>query len=167
MPNQFENPANPEAHRKGTAPEILAATGGRVDAFVASVGTGGTITGVGEVLKEKVPAAQVIAVEPDTSAVLSGEEPGPHKIQGIGAGFVPPVLNREVLDRIIRVNDDEAYRTAKELARLEGLLVGISSGANVLAALQVAKELGPEGRVVTVLPDTGERYFSIEKYFNI
>jgi cysteine synthase A len=167
MPNQFENPANPEAHRKGTAPEILAATGGRVDAFVASVGTGGTITGVGEVLKEKVPGAQVIAVEPDTSAVLSGEEPGPHKIQGIGAGFVPPVLNREVLDRIIRVNDDEAYRTAKELARLEGLLVGISSGANVLAALQVAKELGPEGRVVTVLPDTGERYFSIEKYFNI
>jgi cysteine synthase A len=167
MPNQFENPANPEAHRKGTGPEILKATGGRVDAFVASVGTGGTITGVGEVLKAHNPQVQVIAVEPETSAVLSGEEAGPHKIQGIGAGFVPPVLNRGVIDRIIKANDDDAYRTAKQLARLEGLLVGISSGANVLAALQVAKELGPGRRVVTVLPDTGERYFSIEKYFNI
>jgi len=167
MPNQFENPANPQAHRVGTAVEILEATGGRVDAFVASVGTGGTITGVGEVLKEKVPGAQVIAVEPETSAVLSGGEAGPHKIQGIGAGFVPPVLNRAVIDRIIQANDDEAYRTAKQLARMEGLLVGISSGANVLAALQVARELGPGKRVVTVLPDTGERYFSIEKYFNI
>jgi cysteine synthase A len=167
MPNQFENPANPQAHRTGTAVEILEATEGQVDAFVAAVGTGGTITGVGEVLKEKVPGVQVIAVEPETSAVLSGEEAGPHKIQGIGAGFVPPVLNRNVLDRIIKANDDEAYRTAKQLARLEGLLVGISSGANVWAALQVAKELGPGKRVVTVLPDTGERYFSIEKYFNI
>jgi len=167
MPNQFENPANPEAHRRSTGPEILKATGGRVDAFVASVGTGGTITGVGEVLKAHNPQVRVIAVEPETSAVLSGGEAGPHKIQGIGAGFVPPVLNRGVIDRIIKVNDDDAYRTAKQLARMEGLLVGISSGANVLAALQVAKELGPGGRVVTVLPDTGERYFSIEKYFNI
>jgi cysteine synthase A len=167
MPNQFENPANPQAHRIGTGPEILQATEGRVDAFVAAVGTGGTITGVGEVLKEKVPGVQIIAVEPETSAVLSGDEAGPHKIQGIGAGFVPDVLNRGVIDRIIKVNDDEAYRTAKQLARLEGLLVGISSGANALAALQVAKELGEGKRVVTVLPDTGERYFSIEKYFNI
>jgi len=167
MPNQFENQANPEAHRRSTGPEILKATEGRVDAFVASVGTGGTITGVGEVLKAHNPETQVIAVEPETSAVLSGEEAGPHKIQGIGAGFVPPVLNRDVIDRIIKANDDEAYRTAKQLARMEGLLVGISSGANVLAALQVAKELGPGKRVVTVLPDTGERYFSIEKYFNI
>jgi len=167
MPNQFENPANPEAHRQSTGPEILKATEGRVDAFVASVGTGGTITGVGEVLKAHNPEIQIIAVEPETSAVLSGEEAGPHKIQGIGAGFVPPVLNRGVIDRIIKANDDEAYRTAKQLARMEGLLVGISSGANVLGALQVAKELGPGRRVVTVLPDTGERYFSIEKYFNI
>ncbi|MDH4229615.1 MAG: cysteine synthase A [Nitrospirota bacterium] len=167
MPNQFENPANPEAHRKSTAPEILAATEGRVDAFVAAVGTGGTITGVGEVLKAHNAATQIIAVEPETSAVLSGNDPGPHKIQGIGAGFVPPVLNRAVIDRIIKVNDDEAYRTAKNLARMEGLLVGISSGANVWAAMQVARELGTGKRVVTVLPDTGERYFSIEKYFNI
>ena len=167
MPNQFENPANPEAHRRTTGPEIVAATDGQVDAFVASVGTGGTITGVGETLKKANPACQVIAVEPETSAVLSGEDAGPHKIQGIGAGFVPPVLNREVIDRIIKVNDDEAYRTAKKLARLEGLLVGISSGANAWAAIKVARELGPGKRVVTVLPDTGERYFSIEKYFNI
>jgi len=167
MPNQFANPANPAAHRKSTALEILEATDGRIDAFVVAVGTGGTITGVGEVLKEKVAGVQVIAVEPETSAVLSGEEPGPHKIQGIGAGFVPPVLNRDIIDRIIKVGDDDAYRTAKQLARMEGLLVGISSGANALAALQVAKELGPGKRVVTLFPDTGERYFSIEKYFNI
>jgi cysteine synthase A len=167
MPNQFENPANPQAHRTGTALEILEDTDGRIDAFVVAVGTGGTITGVGEVLKEKVPGVQIIAVEPETSAVLSGEEPGPHKIQGIGAGFVPPVLNREIIDRIIKVGDDDAYRTAKQLARTEGLLVGISSGANAVAALQVAKELGPGKRVVTLFPDTGERYFSIEKYFNI
>ncbi|MBI5136382.1 MAG: cysteine synthase A [Nitrospirae bacterium] len=167
MPNQFENPANPAAHRKSTALEILEATGGRIDAFVVAVGTGGTITGVGEVLKERIPGVQVIAVEPETSAVLSGGEPGPHKIQGIGAGFVPPVLNRAIIDRIIKVGDDDAYRTAKQLARMEGLLVGISSGANALAAMQVARELGPGKRVVTLFPDTGERYFSIEKYFNI
>ena len=167
MPNQFENLANPEAHRLSTGPEILAATGGQVDAFVASVGTGGTITGVGEVLKAHNPDVTVIAVEPETSAVLSGEDAGPHKIQGIGAGFVPPVLNRGIIDRIILANDDEAYRTAKQLARMEGLLVGISSGANAWAAIKVAKEMGPGKRVVTVLPDTGERYFSVEKYFNI
>lgn len=167
MPNQFENPANPEAHRRSTGPEILAATDGHVDAFVASVGTGGTITGVGEVLKAHNDQVQVIAVEPETSAVLSGEQPGPHKIQGIGAGFVPSILNTKVIDRIIKVNDDEAYRTAKQLARMEGLMVGISSGANVLASLAVARELGKGKSVVTVLPDTGERYFSIEKYFNI
>ncbi|MFQ5509272.1 MAG: cysteine synthase A [Leptospirillia bacterium] len=167
MPNQFENPANPEAHRLSTGPEILEATDGQVDAFVASVGTGGTITGVGHVLKKNNPDTQIIAVEPETSAVLSGEEAGPHKIQGIGAGFVPPVLDQGVIDRIIKANDDEAYRTAKQLAHEEGLLVGISSGANVCAAIQVARELGAGKRVVTVLPDTGERYFSIEKYFNI
>ncbi|HSG05811.1 MAG TPA: pyridoxal-phosphate dependent enzyme, partial [Nitrospiria bacterium] len=135
--------------------------------FVAGVGTGGTITGVGEVLKSRLPGVQIVAVEPSTSAVLSGSEPGPHKIQGIGAGFVPKALNRSVIDRIITVTDDESYRTAKELAKQEGLLVGISSGANVLAAQKVAKTLGAGKRVVTVLPDTGERYISVEKYFNI
>jgi cysteine synthase A len=171
MPDQFSNPANPEIHRRTTAVEILeameSASGGTIDAFVAGVGTGGTITGVGEVLKTKNPRVQIVAVEPSTSAVLSGGEPGPHKIQGIGAGFVPKVLNRAIIDRIITVTDDEAYRTAKLLAREEGLLVGISSGANVIAAQRVAKALGPGKQVVTVLPDTGERYISIEKYFNI
>jgi len=167
MPDQFSNPANPEIHRQTTALEIWEAMDGRIDAFVAGVGTGGTITGVGEVLKARLPQVQIVAVEPTASAVLSGKEPGPHKIQGIGAGFVPKVLNRSILDQIIMVSDDEAYRTAKALAREEGLLVGISSGANVVAAQKVAKALGPGKQVVTVLPDTGERYISIEKYFNI
>ena len=167
MPDQFSNPANPEIHRKTTAVEILSALEGPIDAFVAGVGTGGTITGVGEVLKAKNPKVLIVAVEPTTSAVLSGGEPGPHKIQGIGAGFIPKVLNRAIIDRIITVTDDEAYRTAKLLAKEEGLLVGISSGANVIAAMRVAKSLGPGKQVVTVLPDTGERYISIEKYFNI
>jgi len=167
MPDQFSNPANPEMHRKTTAVEIWEAMDGRVDAFVAGVGTGGTITGVGEVLKSRLPQVQIVAVEPAASAVLSGNEPGPHKIQGIGAGFIPKVLNRSLIDSIITVTDEEAYRTAKALAREEGLLVGISSGANVLAAQKVAKALGPGKNVVTVLPDTGERYISIEKYFNI
>ncbi|MBX3235053.1 MAG: cysteine synthase A [Nitrospiraceae bacterium] len=167
MPDQFSNPANPAMHRMTTAPEILDALDGKVDAFVAAVGTGGTITGCGEVIKERNPAAKVIAVEPAGSPVLSGGDPGPHKIQGIGAGFVPKVLNRKLLDRVITVTDDEAYQTAKLLAKKEGLLVGISAGANVFAAQKVAEELGPGKNVVTILCDTGERYISIEKYFNI
>jgi cysteine synthase A len=167
MPDQFSNPANPAIHRKTTAVEIWEAMEGRFDAFVAAVGTGGTITGCGEVFKEKNPKIKVIAVEPAGSPVLSGGEPGPHRIQGIGAGFVPKVLNRSILDGVLTVTDEEAYQTAKMLAKKEGLLVGISSGANVAAAQKVAAELGPGKNVVTVLCDTGERYISIEKYFNI
>ena len=167
MPDQFSNPANPAMHKKTTAPEIWEALDGKIDAFVAAVGTGGTITGCGEVFKERNPTVKVIAVEPAGSPVLSGGEPGPHKIQGIGAGFIPQVLNRKILDRVIKVTDDEAYQTTKQLSKMEGLLVGISAGANVFAAQQVADELGPGRNVVTVLCDTGERYISIEKYFNI
>jgi len=167
MPDQFSNPANPAMHKKTTAPEIWEALDGKIDAFVAAVGTGGTITGCGEVFKERNPNVKVIAVEPAGSPVLSGGDPGPHKIQGIGAGFIPQVLNRKILDRVIKVTDDEAYQTAKQLSKMEGLLVGISAGANVFAAQQVAEELGPGKNVVTILCDTGERYISIEKYFNI
>lgn len=167
MPNQFSNPANPAMHRKTTALEILESLDGKIDAFVAAVGTGGTITGCGEVFKERNPHVIVIAVEPAGSPVLSGGEPGPHKIQGIGAGFIPKVLNRAILDRVMTVTDDEAYQTAKQLSKKEGLLVGISAGANVFAAQKVAQELGPGKNVVTILCDTGERYISIEKYFNI
>jgi cysteine synthase A len=167
MPDQFSNEANPAMHRKTTGPEILDALDGRVDAFVAAVGTGGTITGCGSVIKERNPAAKVIAVEPAGSPVLSGGDPGPHKIQGIGAGFIPKVLDRTLLDRVMTVTDDEAYQTAKLLAKKEGLLVGISAGANVFAAQKVAEELGSGKNVVTILCDTGERYISIEKYFNI
>ncbi|MEX5219746.1 MAG: cysteine synthase A [Nitrospira sp.] len=167
MPDQFSNEANPAIHRTTTGPEILEALDGKVDAFVAAVGTGGTITGCGETIKARNPKAKVIAVEPAGSPVLSGGEPGPHKIQGIGAGFIPKVLNRKILDRVITVTDDEAYQTTKLLAKKEGLLVGISSGANVFAAQKVAEELGPDQTVVTILCDTGERYISIEKYFNI
>lgn len=167
MPDQFSNPANPAMHKKTTALELWDALDGKIDAFVAAVGTGGTITGCGEVFKERNPSVKIIAVEPAGSPVLSGGEPGPHKIQGIGAGFVPKVLNRSILDDIFRVTDDQAYQTTKLLAKKEGLLVGISSGANVFAAQNVAKELGPGKNVVTVLCDTGERYLSIEKYFNI
>jgi len=167
MPDQFSNPANPAIHRRTTALEIWDALEGKFDAFVAAVGTGGTITGCGEVFKERNQRIQVIAVEPSGSAVLSGGQPGPHKIQGIGAGFIPKVLNRTILDRIITITDDEAYQVSKLLAKKEGLLVGISAGANVAAAQKVAKDLGPGKTVVTVLPDTGERYISIEKYFNI
>jgi cysteine synthase A len=166
MPDQFSNPANPAMHRRTTGPEILSALDGRIDAFVAGVGTGGTITGVGEVLKERRADTLVVAVEPAGSPVLSGGKPGPHKIQGIGAGFIPAALNRAVIDRIETVTDDDAYRMAKRLATDEALLVGISSGANVVAAIRVAQQLGPEKTVVTVLPDRGDRYFSIEKYFN-
>ncbi len=167
MPNQFSNPANPAIHRATTAVEIWDAMDGKIDAFVAAVGTGGTITGCGEVMKERAPDTKIVAVEPAGSPVLSGGAPGPHKIQGIGAGFVPTVLNRSIIDDIIRVTDDQAYQTTKLLAKKEGLLVGISAGANVFAAQQVAKALRPDQHVVTVLCDTGERYLSIEKYFNI
>ena len=167
MPDQFSNPANPAMHKKTTAIEILDSLDGKIDAFVAAVGTGGTITGCGEVFKERNSNVIVIAVEPSGSPVLSGGEPGPHKIQGIGAGFIPKVLNRAILDRVMTVSDDEAYQTAKQLSKKEGLLVGISAGANVFAAQRVAQDLGPGKNVVTILCDTGERYISIEKYFNI
>jgi len=162
MPQQFENPANPEIHRRTTAQEILAATEGKLDAFVAGVGTGGTITGVGEVLKKLNPGVRIVAVEPARSSVLQGGRARVHAIQGIGASFVPGVLNREILDEIIGVGDEDAIETSKRLSREEGLLVGISAGANVFAALKVAKRLGQGKRVVTVLPDTGERYLDME-----
>jgi len=165
MPQQFKNPANPEAHRKFTAQEILAATGGNLDAFIAGVGTGGTITGVGEILKKHNKDIRIVAVEPSTSAVLSGSKPGPHKIQGIGAGFIPDILNRKIIDQVIQVTDDDAFRTAQRLAKEEGLFVGISAGAATWAALKVAKDLGPGKTIVVVLPDTGERYFSMVHYF--
>lgn len=166
MPQQFKNPANPDAHRKTTALEIIEAMGSRsVDAFVAGVGTGGTITGTGEVLKERFPGIKVFAVEPKGSPVLSGGRPGPHKIQGIGAGFIPEVLNRKVFDEVIQVSDDDAYDTSKRLAKEEGLLCGVSSGANAFAAFQVASRLGKGKNVVAIFPDTGERYFSMDKYF--
>jgi cysteine synthase len=167
MPDQFSNPANPAMHRQTTALEIWEALDGQIDAFVAAVGTGGTITGCGEVFKQRKAHIRIVAVEPSGSPVLSGGDPGPHKIQGIGAGFVPKVLNRSLLDGVVTVTDDQAYQTAKLLAKREGLLVGISSGANVFAAQKVAQEVGAGRNVVTILCDTGERYISIEKYFNI
>jgi cysteine synthase A len=161
MPQQFNNPANPEVHRRTTAREILKATDGRLDAFVAGVGTGGTITGVGEVLKKELPNVKIVAVEPERSPVLGGGKAGLHAIQGIGASFVPGVLNREVYDELISVTDEEAMTMTARLTKEEGLLVGISSGANVAAAVQVATKLGAGKRVVTMLPDTGERYLSV------
>ena len=162
---QFENPANPEVHRQTTGPEILNATDGNIVAFVVGVGTGGTITGAGEVLKAAVPNIRIVAVEPASSAVLSGKSPGPHAIEGIGAGFIPPILNRDIIDEIITVQDKDAFEMTQALAREESLLVGISSGAAVVAARQVAKKLSPGQNVVTVLCDTGTRYFSVEEYF--
>jgi len=159
MPLQFSNPANPEIHRRTTAAEILAQIG-RLDAFVAGVGTGGTITGVGEILKDALPGIEIVAVEPAGSPVLSGGAPGKHKIQGIGAGFVPEVLNTDVIDQIVPVSDQDAAETARRLAREEGILAGISSGAAAWAAIQVARRLGKDKVVVTLLPDTGERYLS-------
>ena len=162
MPQQFENPANPETHRRTTAQEILEAVDGRLDAFVAGVGTGGTITGVGEVLREKIAGLLIVALEPSRSQVLQGGRAGVHAIQGIGASFVPGILNREVYDEIISIGDEEAIEMSRRLCREEGLLVGISAGANVIAALKIAKRLGAAKRVVTVLPDTGERYLTME-----
>jgi cysteine synthase len=161
LPDQFSNPANPEIHRRTTAPEIWEALDGAVDVLVAGVGTGGTITGVGEVLKQRNPACRVVAVEPASSAVLSGRPAGPHKIQGIGAGFVPPVLNREILDEIIPVDDEDAIETARRCARVEGALVGLSCGAALWAALEIAERPESAGqRIAVILPDSGERYVS-------
>ncbi len=160
MPQQFRNPANPAVHQETTGPEIVKALDGKIDAFVAGVGTGGTITGVGHVLRANNPKVLIMAVEPADSPVLSGGDPGPHRIQGIGAGFVPDILDTAVYNDVITVDNDDAIDTAVRLAREEGLFVGISSGANVCAALRVAKQLGPGHNVVTMLCDTGERYLS-------
>jgi cysteine synthase A len=165
MPEQFANRANPEAHKKTTAPEIEKDTEGKLNAFVAGIGTGGTITGVGEYFKAKNPNIKIVGVEPASSAVLSGRKAGVHRIQGIGAGFIPPVLNRSVLDEVMVIEDLEAYRMTKRLAREEGLLLGISSGANVAAALKLSQTMGPEARIVTICCDMGERYFSLEEEF--
>ena len=165
MPQQFKNKANPEIHRQTTAKEILDVTNGDIDAFIAGVGTGGTITGVGEALKEKNPKIRIIAVEPKSSAVLSGGKPGPHKIQGIGAGFIPDILNRNIIDEIIAVDDNSAFKTSRALAKEEGLFVGISSGAVVWAGLKVAKTLDKDKTIVVILPDAGDRYFSMQQYF--
>jgi len=162
MPQQFENPANPDTHRRTTSQEILEATDGRMDAFVAGVGIGGTITGVGEVLRQKLPALLIVAVEPARSQVLQGGRAGVHAIQGIGASFVPGILNREIYNEIIAIGDEEAIDMSRRICREEGLLVGISAGANVVASLKIAKRLGEGKRVVTILPDTGERYLTME-----
>ncbi len=166
IPHQFNNPANPKIHRKTTAKEILKAMGGKIDALVSGVGTGGTITGVGEVLKNKYPQIKIIAVEPADSPVISGGEAAPHRIQGIGAGFIPQVLNLDIIDRVITVTDENAYFITKRLAKEEGLFMGISAGAAAYAALTIAQELGAGKTVVVILPDTGERYFSALQHFN-
>lgn len=165
MPQQFNNPANPEAHRQTTAKEILKDTDGKVDILVAAVGTGGSLTGIAEVLKEHNPDIQVIAVEPESSPIISGGAPGPHKIQGIGAGFIPTVLNTDIFNEVIKVADEDAFATSKELAKTDGLLVGISAGANLYAASQIASRAENKGKtIVTILCDTGERYLSTSLY---
>lgn len=164
---QFENPSNPEIHRKTTAQEILRDTDGKVDIFVAGVGTGGTVTGVGEVLKDHNGDVQIVAVEPTDSPVLSGGDPGPHKIQGIGAGFVPKILNSEIVDEIFQVTNEEAFKAAREVAQAEGLLIGISSGAALYAATEIAKREENKGKnIVVLLPDSGERYLSTALFEN-
>ena len=161
LPDQFSNPANPEAHRRTTGPELWDALNERIDVLVCGVGTGGTITGTGEFLKARNPRLAVVAVEPASSAVLSGRAPGPHKIQGIGAGFVPPVLNREIIDEVVPIEDEDALQAARDVARREGVLVGISCGAALAAAIQVGRRPESKGkRIVVVLPDSGERYVS-------
>ncbi len=165
MPQQFKNPVNPRIHRETTAEEILRDTDKRVDFFVSGVGTGGTLTGIGSVLKKQIPAVRIAAVEPEGSAVLSGSKPGPHKIQGIGAGFIPEILNKELIDEIITVSNDDARDMARNLAKKEGILAGISSGAALFAALKIAKRRDSKGKhIVVILPDTGERYLSTDLY---
>lgn len=164
MPQQFNNEANPEIHRLTTGPEIIETMGDQLDAFVSGIGTGGTITGAGQVLKEKYPEISIVAVEPADSAILSGCKPGPHKIQGIGAGFIPAVLDTKVYDEIIQVTSDQSYDTARQVAREEGILGGVSSGAAIYAALQVAKRLGKGKKVLAIIPSNGERYLSTPLY---
>lgn len=167
MPQQFNNLANPEIHMRKTALEIIEQTQGKIDVFVAGVGTGGTITGVGRILKKEIPGIKIIAVEPTASPVISGGVKGPHKIQGIGAGFIPQVLDRSVIDEIITISNDEAFETARNLGKTEGLLVGISSGAAIYAAIRKAKEIGSGKRIVVIAPDNGERYLSTELFADI
>jgi len=165
MPDQFSNPANPEIHRKTTAEEIWSDTGGNVDIFISGVGTGGTITGVSEVIKSRKPSFKAVAVEPADSPILSGGQPGPHKIQGIGAGFVPDVLNTNIIDEIVTVTNEQAFETARKLAAMEGILCGISSGAAVWAAMEMAQRAENKGKqIVVILPSTGERYLSTDLF---
>lgn len=165
MLDQFSNPANPRIHEETTAREIVETMGCEIDAFVVGVGTGGTITGVGRVLKRKCPNVKIFAVEPEGSPVLSGGKPGFHRIQGIGAGFIPPILDTSIIDEVVRVSDMDAYKTTQALAVGEGIFVGISSGANIFASLKLAKRLGKGKKILTILPDAGDRYFSLKQYF--
>ena len=166
VPQQFENPANPAIHRRTTAPEILEQTEGKLDAFIATAGTGGTITGTGEVLKEKLPNLEILVVEPKGSPVLTGGQPGPHKIVGTSPGFIPSILNQKIYDKIVHVSDEDAWQMTRDLAKNEGILVGPSSGAAVWAAINTARRLGPGKRVLCIAPDNGERYLSIPGLFS-